>query len=307
MRIGTWIALATAFLASAATAEDMCAAPEQSCGRLLSPACLGRLGAGSQGVEASGQPVIDCDSQFATYRECLATVATSCGGKNAPSDRSACPPETENRLWDAVKDSDDLQDLALFVETCPDSPFAQLAARRITALSRAASPAPTPPANATINLPATATPEIAPPLVKAPQPSNRPTSIGGFRLSDPSSSGKLRAGSYIGKSTNHTVGGTGDTTLTVIKIDPATSVAEARLAWSNGLFGQGPLRGRLLADGWLILSGPIDSGVTGRWTIEVKVQPPDADGAVFGDYYLTPLAGNLNGYQTGRFELRRAN
>lgn len=294
MRIRAWIALTAALLAAPAAAEDMCASPEASCGRLLSPACLGRLGAGSQGVDAAERSTADCDNQFATYRECLATVAANCSGRAAatPAPSAACPPDTETRLWDAVKTSNDPDYIAIFVETCPHSPFARLAERRIAALTR---PAQQPPSQAAIS-----PPEISPPAISPPVAA-QPSAAGGANTGQ---SG-FRAGVYVGKSINLVAGGVGDTTLTIKTIDPATNTAEAHLAWTNGLFGQGQLRGRALADGWLILSGPINSGITGGWTVELKAQPPDVNGAVFGEYYLTPLGQNPNGHQTGRFELRR--
>ncbi|MEL6318799.1 MAG: hypothetical protein AAFR16_14295, partial [Pseudomonadota bacterium] len=72
----TFCATLGAFAAPAAAEDELCADPQSFCGQRLSPTCLSSYGAGSLAAAPSG----DCESQFAAYRECLASVAETCGG-----------------------------------------------------------------------------------------------------------------------------------------------------------------------------------------------------------------------------------
>ncbi|MBX2855106.1 MAG: hypothetical protein KTR21_08965, partial [Rhodobacteraceae bacterium] len=65
----------------------MCDNPQESCGRLLTPACLDRVGAAALPAEGAGG---DCAAQMQTYRECLSTVATTCTPQATPG-RAAAP------------------------------------------------------------------------------------------------------------------------------------------------------------------------------------------------------------------------
>ena len=103
-----------------------------------------------------------CAGQFEQYRACLRQVLQECGGTGAATQpatqpatapaaaasRGDCPPDTEQRLWDTVKDSNDPEELAIFAETCPASPFALIAKRRITAALADPQPAAAQPATA---------------------------------------------------------------------------------------------------------------------------------------------------------------
>lgn len=63
-------------LLSAAQADDaLCANPQEHCGARLDATCLARYGAGS----VSATPSPDCAQGFAAYRDCLASVAETCG------------------------------------------------------------------------------------------------------------------------------------------------------------------------------------------------------------------------------------
>lgn len=57
--------------------EELCSDPQTFCGKLLSPRCLSSYGAGSI---SAAQPA-DCEASFAEYRDCLASVAETCGGE----------------------------------------------------------------------------------------------------------------------------------------------------------------------------------------------------------------------------------
>ena len=92
-----WIvsALAAAFTiltmpAISAQAQNLsmpCSTAGEFCGRLVSPECLDKVGAGSTGVEGAAKA---CDANLALYRDCLATVAASCtGGAEAGAPASA--------------------------------------------------------------------------------------------------------------------------------------------------------------------------------------------------------------------------
>ena len=70
-------------------AQGMCDKPQESCGRLLTPECLGRVGAAAL---PAGEAGADCEAQMQTYRECLTTVAAACGPQAAPG--RAAAPET---------------------------------------------------------------------------------------------------------------------------------------------------------------------------------------------------------------------
>ncbi|MBX2856175.1 MAG: peptidoglycan-binding protein [Rhodobacteraceae bacterium] len=93
-----------------------------------------------------------CAGQFEQYRACLRQVLQECGGTGAATQpatapaaaasRGDCSPDTEQRLWDTVKDSNDPEELAIFAETCPASPFALIAKRRIAASSTGGGQAP---------------------------------------------------------------------------------------------------------------------------------------------------------------------
>lgn len=154
-RVWRWAALAAASLslsaASPSAAAPQCDAPQAQCAAVLDQACLSRVGAGALAAlpPAGGEDA--CADQFTQYRSCLADIMERCGD-DRPGDAgggAVCSPEIEQQLWATVRDSDDVDELAIFVETCPASPFARIAERRIAKqsgaeLSGAADDAPKP-------------------------------------------------------------------------------------------------------------------------------------------------------------------
>ena len=117
---------------AAAPAFGQCEDPQSQCGRFVEAECLAsRVGAGALAVASVEQQAV-CEDQFAKYRTCLADVTQTCGqAAGAPAAATGCTPDIEKRLWDEVKGSNDAGELSIFVETCPDSPFALVAKRRM--------------------------------------------------------------------------------------------------------------------------------------------------------------------------------
>ena len=206
--------------------------------------------------------------------------------------------------------------ITIFLEACPDSPFARLAdRRRIQSLNTCGAATQTPSADAAIN-PARRSrhPRFQAPTVSAPTPSNRPAS-GGFQLELRRLAPQLsRTGLYVRKIDqshcrwrrwrHHG--------LTVISIDPASQRPPRRtLAWSNGLFGQGPLARSFALDGRLVDPVRLDRlrGHRRNGPSRLKSQPPTMPKRrrVRRIFSHPAGAGNPNGDQTGRFELRYAN
>ena len=75
-----WTVLAfLAALSGAAHAQTLsmpCSTAGAFCGKLVSPACLDKVGAGATGLGGGSDA---CGENLDLYRECLATVAASCG------------------------------------------------------------------------------------------------------------------------------------------------------------------------------------------------------------------------------------
>ncbi|MEO1331121.1 MAG: hypothetical protein AAFW46_15845, partial [Pseudomonadota bacterium] len=71
-----------------APAFAACEDPATFCGKLISPACLSAYGAGSlpaaSGAARSAEVgSTDCSGQFSAYGDCLAEIASRCGGTSA--------------------------------------------------------------------------------------------------------------------------------------------------------------------------------------------------------------------------------
>ena len=83
MAVRRWLALVLAagfgVAAPAGAEETLCDNPQAQCGSLLTPECVGRVGAAAVGAP-EGEA---CDAQLRVYRNCLALVARNCGGANA--------------------------------------------------------------------------------------------------------------------------------------------------------------------------------------------------------------------------------
>ena len=136
---------------------QQCENARERCGANIDADCLsgdGRVGAAAIAINPD-QNSEKCAGQFETYRACLQQVIQECGataGGGAPPASSgggagaaaagACSSDTEERLWDTVKDSNDPEELAIFAETCPSSPFALIAKRRIAAAAGGGGQAP---------------------------------------------------------------------------------------------------------------------------------------------------------------------
>lgn len=96
------LVIVSALSLNAAVAEetDLCADPAASCGRLLPPNCVTRLGAGALPTE----DVDGCQAEFDAYRTCLAEVAVRCSAPRADANAERGPeiapiPNDRGRLF----------------------------------------------------------------------------------------------------------------------------------------------------------------------------------------------------------------
>ena len=263
--------------------QDICSDPATSCGRLVDPSCLARVGAGALAADGEAAPA-NCEAQLRTYNECLATVVANCGdGATAPSTApqpavGACPPETEARLWDAVKDSDDPLELEVFTTTCPDSPFARIAARRIDALANPPSP---------------------PRAAAAPAPA--PTKAAPMR--------PIYAGAYAGVWRNPTMATGGRNEMTITHYDPQSgAITVEAAAEENGVISRGVLTGVIAADGSGQLDGTAAATGLGLWNFTMWIDPSGSQtepvSTVRGRYRSSAVANPGLVYQ-GVYEMRR--
>lgn len=91
------VSLAAALEAQAQNVTMPCSTAGEFCGKLVSPDCLDKVGAGSTGLSGSTEA---CDANLNLYRECLETVAASCSGG---ADTAAAPaPEPATRAADGA-------------------------------------------------------------------------------------------------------------------------------------------------------------------------------------------------------------
>lgn len=87
---------------SAGVGQAMCEDPSQSCGAMLHPTCLQKVGAGALSADGSASasqdaPTVDCDVQLDLYRNCLESVVKKCDTrpKNLETTRQALSILTE--------------------------------------------------------------------------------------------------------------------------------------------------------------------------------------------------------------------
>lgn len=89
---------------SAAHAQTLCDDPQESCGRIVPPNCLSRVGAGSLAAND------DCAPAAASYRECLALAAQTCGSVTpSPQAESAAAAPVDSALTKRVGRRGDMQ------------------------------------------------------------------------------------------------------------------------------------------------------------------------------------------------------
>ncbi|MBX2853943.1 MAG: peptidoglycan-binding protein [Rhodobacteraceae bacterium] len=124
------VAIAAGVLAATeASAQTLCANPNAVCRTRIDTACLqgNRVGASSievDDVAANG----NCATQFDAYRQCLTDVAQQCANNGeARSSGGRCSGEDARQLYDVIAESNDVDELAAFVEACPNTPQARLA------------------------------------------------------------------------------------------------------------------------------------------------------------------------------------
>lgn len=145
------ILAALTFAGGPIAAWAACEDPQVKCGAIVEPGCLdARYGAGAISSDQSKNSA-RCEAQFERYRTCLTDIARTCeGGAPSQADGADCTPDLEKRLWETVSASNDPGELSIFVQTCPQSPFALIAKRRIAAAgaTQPQTPAAQPPAGA---------------------------------------------------------------------------------------------------------------------------------------------------------------
>ena len=136
---GLVLLFALSGVGGAASAQQGAACQEAAaaCRAEIGPACLGRrVGAGPIAPEdvASGA---GCGEQFERYRGCLREAAARCG-PGAGAAGPGCSEAISQQLFDAVADSEDAEEIAAFLEACPNAPQAPLARVRLKRLTGAA-------------------------------------------------------------------------------------------------------------------------------------------------------------------------
>lgn len=113
-------------IAIPASANGLCSSPAESCGAILSPACLDRVG-------ASALPILggDCGAQLERYRGCLSTVITACTPPQPEESRKVTlPPGDMLAIWSEVKDSGDANALETFAQNFKGTTLGALASSR---------------------------------------------------------------------------------------------------------------------------------------------------------------------------------
>lgn len=332
--------------APSASAEDACANPQETCGAMIDQNCLSvRVGAGA--LAAAPSDGAQCENQFVRYRECLANVALRCdpaAAAAAAPTGGACAPALEERLWDTVKDSTDPGELQIFIDRCPNSPFALIAERRIASRSAPAVPqptaAPTPAPAATIFTPTGAD------YLEAQRELRR---LGYYRSALDGDWGRgsqtamrifqreqgltqdgqltlesltaLRAAptpavapaqtGYIGqyrgtwRSTSF-LGGSGTSEFRAISYDPATGALEGRLGIEyNGVVSAGVVKGTLTPSSGGSMKGILRAPDGSGWDASLSFNPSTGYDVFGGTFYSVPLPGTWGVTQEGSFQIRR--
>jgi len=108
-------------------------------------------------------------------------------------------------------------------------------------------------------------------------------------------------GIYIGQSLNKTAYGKGKTTLDIQEIDRQSGKLRAYITWSEGLYGEGSLYGRISGTS-IELSGTIISDIAGIWDCDLQGNY-FRNGSIKGTYRVYPRPGNPNGTQSGEFSV----
>lgn len=130
--------------AQVAPTTEVCLSPSETCIAFLPPECLQRSAAGALDVEQAEA----CDARLGDYRACIASIVRLCNAAEPKAEtepvsqesRPAPPPAAGDpvQVWNAVKDSGDVEALDAFASSYPTHPLSVLARNRADALRRAA-------------------------------------------------------------------------------------------------------------------------------------------------------------------------
>lgn len=110
-----------------------CRDPNGFCAKMVTPGCLGALGAGAEKLASDDE---GCQIQIANYRDCVAAAAKDCTGAQ-PKEASdgGCAPDMARELWQLAEADNDCGGYASFLEACPNSRRAPFARSRAAKLS----------------------------------------------------------------------------------------------------------------------------------------------------------------------------